>query len=150
MVPVSNFVTLEPAPKTGIVNRVNTQRAVTVQANVAADSNPTEKLKELSDALENGLVDPDISIQFTGENEDQAETGRFLVSAFGAAIFLMALFLVIQFNSLFQAVIVLSAIVFSTSGVLLGLIITRQSFGIVMVGLGIIALSGIVVNNNIV
>ena len=150
MVPVSNFVTLEPAPKTGIVNRVNTQRAVTVQANVAADSNPTEKLKELSDALENGLVDPDISIQFTGENEDQAETGRFLVSAFGAAIFLMALFLVIQFNSLFQAVIVLSAIVFSTSGVLLGLIITKQSFGIVMVGLGIIALSGIVVNNNIV
>ena len=150
MVPVSNFVTLEPAPKTGIVNRVNTQRAVTVQANVAADSNPTEKLKELSEALENGLVDPDISIQFTGENEDQAETGRFLVSAFGAAIFLMALFLVIQFNSLFQAVIVLSAIVFSTSGVLLGLIITRQSFGIVMVGLGIIALSGIVVNNNIV
>jgi len=89
-------------------------------------------------------------VQFTGENEDQAETGRFLVSAFGAAIFLMALFLVIQFNSLFQAVIVLSAIVFSTSGVLLGLIITKQSFGIVMVGLGIIALSGIVVNNNIV
>lgn len=150
MVPISNFVTLEAASKTGIVNRVNTQRAVTVQANVEADGNPTEKLAELSEALANGPVDPDISVQFTGENEDQQETMVFLMSAFAAAIFLMALFLVIQFNSLFQAIVVLSAIVFSTSGVLLGLIITKQSFGIVMVGLGIIALSGIVVNNNIV
>ena len=150
MVPISNFVTLEPAPKTGIVNRVNTQRAVTVQANVEDDANPTEKLKELTEALANGPVDPDISVQFTGENEDQAETMVFLMSAFGAAIFLMALFLIIQFNSFFQAIVVLSAIVFSTSGVLLGLIIAKQSFGIVMVGLGIIALSGIVVNNNIV
>lgn len=150
MVPISNFVSIEPAPKTGIVNRVDTQRAVTVQSNIAKDANPTEKLKELQEALESGPIDPDISVRFTGENEDQAETGRFLVGAFAAAIFLMALFLVIQFNSLFQAIVVLSAIVFSTSGVLLGLIITKQSFGIVMVGLGIIALAGIVVNNNIV
>jgi len=150
MVPISNFVTLDAASKTGIVNRVNTQRAVTVQANVEADGNPTEKLAELSEALANGPVDPDISVQFTGENEDQQETMMFLMSAFAAAIFLMALFLVIQFNSFFQAIVVLSAIVFSTSGVLLGLLIAKQSFGIVMVGLGIIALSGIVVNNNIV
>ncbi len=150
MVPISNFVTLEAAPKTGIVNRVDTQRAITVQANVAADANPTAKLKELSEALADGPIDPDISIQFTGENEDQAETGKFLMAAFGAAIFLMGLFLVIQFNSLYQALVVLSAIVFSTSGVLLGLIVAKQTFGIVMVGLGIIALAGIVVNNNIV
>ena len=150
MVPISNFVTLEAVSNTGIVNRVNTQRAVTVQSNVAQDANPTEKLKELSDALQQGPIDPDITVKFTGENEDQQETMVFLASAFGAAIFLMALILVIQFNSLFQAIVVLSAIVFSTSGVLLGLIITKQSFGIVMVGLGIIALSGIVVNNNIV
>ena len=150
MVPVSNFVTLVPATKTGIVNRVNTQRAITVQANIATGENPTEKLNQLTEALANGPIDPDISVEFTGENEDQAETGAFLVSAFGVAIFLMALFLIIQFNSFFQSIVVLSAIVFSTSGVLLGLIITKQSFGIVMVGLGIIALSGIVVNNNIV
>lgn len=150
MVPISNFVTLVPASKTGIVNRVNTQRAITVQANVEDGANPTEKLKQLTEALANGKVDPDISVEFTGENEDQAETMVFLMSAFGTAIFLMALFLIIQFNSLFQAMVVLSAIVFSTSGVLLGLIITKQSFGIVMVGLGIIALAGIVVNNNIV
>lgn len=78
------------------------------------------------------------------------ETMMFLVKAFAAAIFLMALCLIIQFNSVYQTFVVLSAIVFSTAGVLLGLIITQQPFGIVMVGLGIIALAGIVVNNNIV
>ena len=72
------------------------------------------------------------------------------MGAFLSAIFLMTLVLVIQFNSIYQAVLVLSAIVFSTAGVLLGLLVTRQAFGVVMVGLGIIALAGIVVNNNIV
>ena len=55
-----------------------------------------------------------------------------------------------QFNSYYQAALVLSAIVFSTAGVLMGLLITGQAFGIVMVGMGVIALAGIVVNNNIV
>jgi multidrug efflux pump len=150
MVPISNFVTLTPAPKTGTVNRVNTQRVITVQSDVGEDQNPTERLGALQKALAEGPIDPEVNINFTGENEDQMETMMFLMKAFGAAIFLMALILIVQFNSIFQTVAVLSAIVFSTSGVLLGLIITKQSFGIVMVGLGIIALAGIVVNNNIV
>jgi len=75
---------------------------------------------------------------------------RFLASAFLIAIGLMALILVTQFNSFYQAGLVLSAIVFSTAGVLMGLLITGQAFGIVMVGMGVIALAGIVVNNNIV
>ena len=150
MIPITNFVTLEPAPKTGIVNRVNTQRVITVQSGVAEGKLPTNQLNALQEALANGPIDPDINIKFTGENEDQMETMLFLLKAFASAIFLMALCLIVQFNSIFQTVVVLSAIVFSTSGVLLGLIITQQPFGIVMVGLGIIALAGIVVNNNIV
>jgi multidrug efflux pump len=75
---------------------------------------------------------------------------EFLISAFLTALFIMLLILVVQFNSFYQSFLVLSAIIFSTSGVLLGLMITAQPFGIVMVGLGIIALAGIVVNNNIV
>ena len=94
--------------------------------------------------------DPQIKLTFKGEDEQQKETGDFLVSAFGTALFLMALILVTQFNSLYQAGLVLSAIVFSTAGVLIGLMVTGQPFGIVMVGVGIIALAGIVVNNNIV
>jgi multidrug efflux pump len=74
----------------------------------------------------------------------------FLSNAFIVAIFLMLVILLTQFNSFYQAFIVLSAIVFSTAGVLLGLIATGQAFGIVMGGIGVIALAGIVVNNNIV
>ncbi len=150
MIPITNFVTLEPAAKTGTVNRVNTRRVITVQSDVAEGKLPTDQLNALQKALADGPIDPDITINFTGENEDQMETMMFLVKAFAAAIFLMSLCLIVQFNSIFQTIVVLSAIVFSTSGVLLGLIITAQPFGIVMVGLGIIALAGIVVNNNIV
>jgi len=85
-----------------------------------------------------------------GEGEDQQQSARFLTGAFVTAILLMMLILVIQFNSFYQTLLVLSAIVFSTAGVLLGLLVNGQSFGIVMVGMGIIALAGIVVNNNIV
>ena len=87
---------------------------------------------------------------FKGEAEEQQEAATFLIAAFVSAIFLMTLILVTQFNSLYQAFLILSAIFFPTSGVLIGLLITGQTFGIVMVGIGIIALAGIVVNNNIV
>ena len=70
--------------------------------------------------------------------------------AFMLALFIMAVILVIQFNSFYQALLILTAVVFSTIGVLLGLLITDQPFGIVMSGIGVIALAGIIVNNNIV
>src|SRR5690606_466823 len=70
--------------------------------------------------------------------------------AFAAALFLMAMILVTQFNSFYQAALILTAIVFSTIGVLIGLLVTNQPFGIVMCGIGVISLAGIVVNNNIV
>jgi multidrug efflux pump len=89
-------------------------------------------------------------VNFRGQIEDQAEAGNFLVLAFLIAVFLMLLILVVQFNSLFQAFLVLSAIVFSTAGVLLGLLVRQEPFSIVMSGMGVIALAGIVVNNNIV
>ena len=74
----------------------------------------------------------------------------FLAKAFGIALFIMAIILVTQFNSFYQAFLILSAVVLSTVGVLLGLLVTGQPFGIVMSGVGVIALAGIVVNNNIV
>jgi multidrug efflux pump len=91
-----------------------------------------------------------VTISFAGENEDQKQASDFLASAFVVAIGLMLLILVTQFNSLYQTLLILSAIVLSTAGVLLGLLLNGQSFGIVMVGMGIIALAGIVVNNNII
>ncbi len=150
MVPISNFVSVSPAPKTGVIKRADGRRVITVEADVAEGSLVDTELKTLQATLLEQSPDPEISVQFKGEAEEQQETMIFLMTAFISAIFLMTLILVTQFNSLYQAFLVLTAIVFSTSGVLIGLMITGQTFGIVMVGIGIIALAGIVVNNNIV
>ncbi len=150
MVPISNFVTVKPAPKTGTLSRVGAKRTITLQADVANGLLTDDQLRSLRKALSEQTLDPRVSISFKGEDEDQKEAAGFLANAFFGSIFLMALILITQFNSIFQALMVLSAIVFSTAGVLLGLLVTGQPFGIVMVGLGIIALAGIVVNNNIV
>lgn len=150
MVPISNFVKLVPAPKTGTIRRVDAKRAITLQADINEGQLASERLKTLQASFDLSEMHPDVRINVKGEEEDQKETMEFLVSAFMTALFIMLLILVVQFNSFYQSFLVLSAIIFSTSGVLLGLMITAQPFGIVMVGLGIIALAGIVVNNNIV
>ncbi len=147
-VPLSNFVTLEPAPKTGTVRRIDGRRAITVRADLAEGFRLDERLGALRSSF--GQLPAGVSVSVAGEDADQREAAQFLTTAFLIAILLMTLILVTQFNSLFQTALVLSAVVFSTAGVLLGLLINGQSFGIVMVGMGIIALAGIVVNNNIV
>ena len=150
LVPLSNFVTLEPGAKTGAINRTDSRRVITIQAEVEEGVLMNDKVLQMQDMLAEIKFDPQIRLEFKGEDEQQKETGEFLASAFSIAIFMMFLILVTQFNSIYQALLVLSAIVFSTAGVLLGLMITAQPFGIVMGGVGIIALAGIVVNNNIV
>ncbi|MBS3785844.1 MAG: efflux RND transporter permease subunit, partial [Gammaproteobacteria bacterium] len=101
-------------------------------------------------ALQEDPLPQGVGIEFRGEDEDQREAQSFLVGAFLIAIALMGIVLVTQFNSVYQALLVLSAIALSSAGVLLGLMITQRPFGIVMGGVGMIALAGIVVNNNIV
>jgi multidrug efflux pump len=88
--------------------------------------------------------------EWTGDQEDQAESEAFLMSAFGAALGLMFIILLAQFNSFYNAVLVLLAVVLSTTGVLIGMLVMDQTFSIIMTGTGIVALAGIVVNNNIV
>jgi multidrug efflux pump len=107
-------------------------------------------VRKLRAWLAEAPLDPRVNVEFKGEDQDQREAGAFLIKAFGVALFVMAIILVTQFNSFYQALLILSAVVFSTVGVLLGLLVTAQPFGIVMSGIGVIALAGIVVNNNIV
>ncbi|MDP9941668.1 efflux RND transporter permease subunit [Ectopseudomonas alcaliphila] len=147
-VPLSNFVDLQPAPKVGTLRRVDGDRTITLQADLAEGARLDERLRALREAL--GDVPAEVKVKFAGEDADQREAAIFLMTAFVVAIFLMAIILVTQFNSLYQAALVLSAIVLSTAGVLMGLLVNGQSFGIVMVGMGLIALAGIVVNNNII
>lgn len=147
-VPLSHFVTLAPAPKVGTLHRVDGKRTITLQADIEQGFRLDDRLSALRGQVT--ALPEGVTLVVAGEDADQKEAGQFLVAAFGVAIFLMMLILVAQFNSLYQTALVLSAIVFSTAGVLLGLLLNGQSFGIVMVGMGIIALAGIVVNNNIV
>ena len=150
LVPIENFVTFAPVDRVGVIRRVDERRVVTIEADVAPGVLPNDRIVALQAALDAADLPDGVTYAFAGEAEDQAEAMTFLVGAFVSAIFLMLVILVIQFNSFAQAGIVMTAIVFSIAGVLLGLLVTGRPFGVVMGGIGVIALAGIVVNNNIV
>jgi multidrug efflux pump len=150
LVPIANFVTFAPTERTGVIRRIDEKRVNTIEANVAPGVLVNDQVVALTAALNDAELPDGVEFSFAGEAEDQQESMVFLVGAFITAIFLMFVILVLQFNSFFQAFVVMSAIVFSIAGVLLGLLVTGRPFGIVMGGIGVIALAGIVVNNNIV
>jgi multidrug efflux pump len=108
----------------------------------------------VQEAIKQQLEDTDfqglVSWKLKGEDEERDAASAFLVNAFGAAVFLIFAVLLAQFNKLTSVMLVLFSIVLSTIGVFLGMMIMGQPFGVVMTGLGIIALAGIVANNNIV
>jgi len=149
-VPISNFVERDAKPQVGTLKRIDGRRVMAVKSDVVEGINTAAKLAEIQEWLKTANIDPDISIAFKGEDEEQQKSQQFLMTAFLVAICLMAIILVTQFNSFYSMLLILSAVLMSTIGVLLGLIVTGQPFGIIMTGVGVIALAGIVVNNNIV
>ena len=166
LVPISNFVDIEPNNRTGNIIRVNSKNAINIQADVEPGVYPDGKVKELEYVL--GIsdnapswrgrtldlpryeLDNKVKVELIGENEDQKQAQQFLTKAFGVALFLMLMILLLQFNSFYSSLLILFAVLMSTAGVFIGLMVTAQPFGIVMSGVGVIALAGIVVNNNII
>ncbi|MEM9468644.1 MAG: efflux RND transporter permease subunit [Pseudomonadota bacterium] len=151
-IPITNFVERVPKPAVGIIDRADQMRVYTIKANTLPGMNINEQVVKLKQWLSDNAdkLDPRVSIEFKGEDEDQREAQAFLMKAFVIALFAMAVILVTQFNSFYSAFLILFAVVMSTIGVMVGLMIIQQPFGIVMSGIGVIALAGIVVNNNIV
>jgi multidrug efflux pump len=150
-VPISNFVTRKAAPTTGTLTRLDSARTVTVQAGIREGVQPDKIYAQVTAALDAAKLDQyGIRWKLAGEDAEQAEAGAFLSKAFAAAIFLIFIVLLAQFNNFTSVWLVLSAVFMSTIGVLLGLMIMGQPFTMVMTGIGIIALAGVVVNNNIV
>jgi multidrug efflux pump len=149
-VPISTFVTRRPAEATRTIMRTDRRRTMLVQADLEPGAQITPILDRLKAELPNLDIDPGVNLRFKGGAQAQEETQAFLLKAAGMAMGLMALILVTQFNSIFQAILILTAVVFSTGGVLLGLLFTNQAFSLINCGIGAIALAGIVVNNNIV
>jgi len=179
LVPLSNFITRQPVPKLAEITRYQSERYFDVKANVTSDLykitdadgatlrfgavdapledgeqrvllNPNERIAALTAWLDTTPLPSSVDWQWTGDQEEQAESQAFLMSAFAGALALMFVILLAQFNSLFNSVVVLLAVIMSVAGSLWGMIIMQQPFSIIMTGTGIVALAGIVVNNNIV
>ena len=166
LIPLSNFITKSPVKKLGEINRIDQKRFFDIKAGVADGLtttlidqngnktevfiNANERIAHLTKYLEKNPLGSGISWEWTGDQEDQAESQAFLSTAFSAALALMFIILLAQFNSFYNSVVVLLAVILSTVGVLIGMLVMQQPFSVIMTGTGIVALAGIVVNNNIV
>jgi multidrug efflux pump len=149
-VPIGNFVQRIATPRVGYINRVNSSRVMTVSANVAEGVQSAKVQQEITNALAKANLGPGVTFKLKGEDEERAKASAFLLKAFGTAIFLIFAILLAQFNKLTSVGLVLTAVVLSTFGVMLGLLVMGQAFGVVMAGIGVIANAGVIVNNNIV
>ncbi|WP_135506372.1 efflux RND transporter permease subunit [Roseovarius aestuariivivens] len=161
LVPLSNFITRQPVEKLAQIDRIDQTRYFDVKAGVIdgltvekdgeeVPLTANERIEVLTEWLEAQEIPGSISYEWTGDAEDQEESGDFLMKAFAGALALMFIILLAQFNSVYNAALVLVAVVLSTAGVLIGMLVMNQAFSIIMTGTGIVALAGIVVNNNIV
>ncbi len=151
LIPLSNFISRTPVPQLGQINRVDTARYFDVKADVLFGVNVNEKIAEVTEWLENDLDLPaGVEWEWSGNQEEEKESSEFLGKAFVGAMGLMFVILLAQFNSFYNSLLVLLAVVLSTTGVLIGMMVMNQAFSVIMTGTGIVALAGIVVNNNIV
>ena len=148
-VSLSLFVNRKPVNKTGKIARKNSTRSKSIKFDVTEGTVANNKVLEITEWLKLSKQLKS-NVFFTGQEEDQNEAKEFLIKAFFIAVFLITIILIATFNSFYFCLIILSAIIFSTIGVMIGLIISGKPFGIIMSGIGVIALAGIVVNNNIV
>jgi multidrug efflux pump subunit AcrB len=149
-IPIISLVDIQPTSTLGSVKRLNQKRLITLRSNVLNGYTPTAVNKVLAKYIEDFKKKPDgVTIKQTGESEQQAETASFLGKALLIALMLILFILVLQFNSISKPVIILTEILFSIIGVLLGFAITGMTVSVTMTGIGIIGLAGIVVKNGI-
>ncbi|MDQ0316266.1 efflux RND transporter permease subunit [Amorphus orientalis] len=151
-VPIANFVDVTPSQRVSSITRKDGSYAMSVKADVIQSEgyDPNAKIAELQEWLSTQDWPSGISFKFRGADEDQQESGAFLMKAMLGSLFLMFIILVTQYNSFYQTAITLSTVILSVLGVLIGMTITGQKFSIIMTGTGVVALAGIVVNNAIV
>ncbi|ACY50756.1 putative multidrug resistance protein [Vibrio antiquarius] len=150
LVPITNFAQIKPDHKQDTIRRVDGHRVINIKADMVEGYNLALELPKIAAGMEQLDLPEGIEYKIRGQNEEQENSSAFLQNAFIVALGVMALILITQFNSFYQAFLILSAVLFSTVGVFAGLLIFQKPFGIIMSGIGVIALAGIVVNNNIV
>jgi len=149
-IPISAVATVYYSNTYGAVKRKDMDKVVTIYSNVLEGYNASLVNNEIKESLANFKLPPNYNYRFTGEQEEQAEVQAFLVKALLIALSLIIIILVSQFNSFAKPLIIMVSVLFSTIGVFGGLATFKMEFIILMVGIGIISLAGIVVNNAIV
>lgn len=150
LIPLSNFVTRTAQPKVGNISRRNGVYAMEVGANLEPGLASDKKITTIQEWQATQDWPDGLQIIYGGAAEQTDETNAFIVKAFSAAMFLIFLILLLEYNSFFQVFITLSTVIMSIAGVLLGMLVTGMTFSAIMTGLGIVALTGIVVKNGIV
>jgi multidrug efflux pump len=149
-VPISSFSERVAKPRVDAIQRIDMLETVYILANTEDGYLADNQTSAISEWLATQDIDDSIKVIFRGANEEQADSAAFLSVAFSLAMSLMLIMLVMQFNSFYQAFLILFSVVMSTAGVMLGLLISQAIFSTILTGVGIVALAGIVVNNNIV
>ena len=149
-VPISSFSQRIAKPRVDAIQRIDMLETVYILANTDDGYLSDNQTSAIAEWLATQDIDESIKIIFRGANEEQADSAAFLSVAFSLAMSLMLIMLVMQFNSFYQAFLILFSVVMSTAGVMLGLLISQAIFSTILTGVGIVALAGIVVNNNIV
>ena len=150
LVPVSSFVETNIKPATKSISRKDGKRVHSISANTVEGAIPSVQIKKVKDWLATQDLGRGVSVGDDGFDKYNKEAADFLVLGFIAMLFVMLIVLVAQFNSFYQANIVLSAILLSYGGVFVSLLILDRSFSTLQTGISCVALAGIVVNNNIV
>jgi multidrug efflux pump len=148
-IPLSSVAKVDYVNSYGGIDRLNSKRIINVVSNIAAGYSSTEINIALQKVVSKFNIPENIEVRLTGEAEDQKESAVFLGKALLFSILLVLFILITQFNSLSKPVIILSEVLFSTIGVLIGITIFRMPFSTIMTGMGIVALAGIVVRNGI-
>jgi multidrug efflux pump len=148
-IPLSVVARIDYVNSYGQINRLNLKRVITISSNVIDGFNANEIVAQLRKLIPQFSKSSDVEIRITGEQEDQQESMAFLSKAMILSLFLIMFILITQFNSMSKALIIISEVVFSLIGVLLGYMIFGMTISIIMTGMGIVALAGIVVRNGI-
>jgi len=151
MVPLSNFVTMVPAHETNSIERKDGHRVYHVRANMKPNTIlPNAEMDKLKSWMATQSFPSDVRTIFGGSSKDQDESSAFLMVAAFMALFLIAMVLLVLFNSFYHTFLILVAVVMAMIGALLGMLVMGQTFSLIMTGTGMLALAGIVVNHNIV
>ena len=146
---LSEIAKVDSGPSYGSIKHVDTVRTITISADAFRMPGPVLviKAKQILSKLD---LPQGVTYQFTGEDENRKESQIFIGQALIIAIFMILVIMVAQFNSIALPLIVISSVLMSVMGVIMGLIVHDRPFGIIMTGVGTVALAGIVVNNAIV